>query len=680
MNAMMRTALLSILLLSAALGAAEFEAQEFYGLAHFTQGEGLSGRLALKLDQDGVPSFVEPNNSDEGPAASCFEFTQTGAVFKPAGEKASCALSLDAGVVAIKATISLVELDVGASAGIHFVDLENERQYIVEVRRGQNETTLRIAKRTRNGMVPMGTGVVQVTAADFKQAQKLSMQADAGAIRADFAGAKVEFLARGEGALHAISLGIVGSDGRSRVADFDATLTFDAAWALDAQARLEARRALARLKEYSTQSLLAGIARHVHPNQEADLKLYSELELKARSDALADASPASRFRALDDLAGAKNRCALALYEAGISALLAGYPAASRDRLEASLKAHECGIARLGLAEAFRRLRLFDEAQANLDKSKPGLAAELLADVELLHGRLLAARGEVSRAYRVLDSAQLLWSKHEQLKAFAESASELLASDTLGPPHGEILGPFGLTLRSDLDDAVLLKVLKRLEPFAAKIAYWLPDLAAKLDGVIAIYSTPTDYLRAALIVAGDSLDNVAGMFLPVGFGGKRSVIACRAFGEDELVRTLAHELWHLAVSTTSQAAMEPWLNEGMAVYLSSGKVSEGVTSYRHLPTEFSLFAADLALALASPDAARGAIGSGFERFYLPGEQRQNYALAWALVWFYAEQDMASARALRDLLSAKPDARKTLSDSLAQLLPRISKALKDRKLLP
>ena len=677
---MTRTALLSILLLSAALGAAEFEALEFYGSAHFTQGEGLSGRLALKLDQDGIPPFVDLSNSDEGPAVACFEFTQSGVVLKPAGEKASCALSFDAGVVDIKATINLVELDVGASAGFHLVDLENERQYVVEVRRGQSEATLRIAKRTRNGMVPMGTGVVQVSAADFKQAQKLSMQADAGAIRAEFSGAKVEYLARGEGALHAISVGIVGSDGRSRVADFDAALTIDAAWAKDAQARLEARRVLARLKEYSTQSLLSGISRHAHPTQDTDLKLYTETELKLRSDALADASPASRFRALDNLAGAKNRCALALYEAGIGALLAGYPAAARERLAASLKAHECGIARLGLAEAFRRLRLFDDAQANLDKSKPGLAAELLADVELLHGRLLAARGEISRAYRVLDSAQLLWNKHEQLKAFAESASELLASDTLGPPSGEIHGPFGLTLRSDLDDAVLLKVLKRLEPFAAKIAYWLPDLAAKLDGVIAIYSTPTDYLRAALIVAGDSLDNVAGMFLPAGFGGKRSVIACRAFGEDELVRTLAHELWHLAVSTTSQAAMNPWLNEGMAVYLSGGRVRDGIMGYRDLPTEFTSFAPEIAAALSSPEAAQSAMDASLERFYLPAEQRVNYAMGWTLVWICAEQDMASARTLRELLAGKQDAAKALKDSLPQLLPRIAKALKDRKMLP
>ena len=676
----MRTALLLTLLLAAGLGAVEFEAQEFYGKAHFAPGQGLGGKLSLRLDQGSVPGFVELNNSDDGPASACFDFTQTGAVLKPASAKASCELGLDLGVVSCNAAMSLVELDVGASAGFHLLDLENERQYVVEVRRGQNETTLRIAKRTRNGMVPLGNGVVLVAAADFKKSQTLSMEADAGVIRAEFSGAKVEFLARGEGALHAISIGIVASDGRSRVANFEAELTFDDSWAADAQARLEARRVLARLNEYSTRSLLSGIARYTYPKQDTDLKLYSDAELKARKDALADLVPATRYRALELLASAKPQCALALYEAGMAALIAGNSLAARERLEASLKAHECGVGRLVLAEACRRLRLFDDAQANLDKSKLGLASGLEPEVELLHGRLLAARGEILKSYQVLERAQLKWGEHEQLKAFAESARELLGGDTLGKPQTEIHGPFGLTLLSDLEDDSLRKALKRLEPFLAKIAYWLPDLAAKLEGVIAIYSTPTAYLRAALLVAGDSLDNVAGMFLPAGFEGKRSVIACRAFGEDELVRTLAHELWHLAVSTTAQATMEPWLNEGMAVYLSAGSVREGVMGYRDLPTEFLSFAPDMAKTLANLEAAQGTMDAGLERFYLPGEQRMNYAVGWALVWFHAEQDMASARALRELLAAKPTARQALRDSLAQLLPRIAKALKDRKMLP
>ncbi|CAG0994065.1 hypothetical protein PLCT2_02642 [Planctomycetaceae bacterium] len=676
----MRTAHLLIFLLAAGLGATEFEAQEFFGKAHFQPVAGLGGRLGLKLDQSSVPSFVELNNSDDGPASACFEFTQTGAVLRPAGEQASCELGLDVGVVSCNASISLVELDVGASAGFHLVDLENERQYVVEVRRGQSETTLRIAKRTRNGMVPMGSGVVQVTGADFKRAQSLSIHADSGVIKAEFSGANVEYAARGEAALHAISIGIVGSGGRSRVANFEADLNFDPTWAEHAQSRLEARRVLARLNEYSTQSLLSGISVYAHPTQESDLKLYSEAETRARKDALADTALTPRFHALDALAKAKPQNALALYEAGMAALVAGHSFIARDRLEASLKSHECGMARLVLAEACRRLRAFDDAQTNLDKSKQKLAAGLEPEVELLHGRLLAARGEMVKAYRTLENASLKWPKHEQLKAFAQSARELLGGDTLGKPLTEIQGPFGLTLLSDLQDDTLLKVLKRLEPFAAKIAYWLPSLAAKLEGVIAIYSTPTAYLRAALLVAGDSLDNVAGMFLPAGFDGKRSVIACRAFGEDELVRTLAHELWHLAVSTTEQAMMEPWLNEGMAVYISAGKVREGVMSYRDLPTEFASFTTEISKAMTSLEAAQSAMDAGLERFYLPGEQRMNYSIAWALVWFYAEQDMASARALRELLSAVPGSRKVLRDSLGQLLPRIAKALKDRKMLP
>ena len=127
-------------------------------------------------------------------------------------------------------------------------------------------------------------------------------------------------------------------------------------------------------------------------------------------------------------------------------------------------------------------------------------------------------------------------------------------------------------------------------------------------------------------------------------------------------------------------MEPWLNEGMAVYISAGKVREGVMSYRDLPTEFTSFSTEISKAMSSLEAAQSAMDAGLERFYLPGEQLMNYSMAWALVWFFAEQDMASARALRELLSAAPGSRKALRDSLGQLLPRIAKALKDRKMLP
>jgi hypothetical protein len=287
---------------------------------------------------------------------------------------------------------------------------------------------------------------------------------------------------------------------------------------------------------------------------------------------------------------------------------------------------------------------------------------------------MAARGDIAGARKILSAAHEKWKNHEQLAVFAESAEEL-AAPRLSALGGA--GPFGLTVVSDLDDEPLKKLLARLSPYTERIRYWLPELGKKLDGTIAIYATPTGYLRAAVLVAADSLDNVAGMFLPAGIGGGRSVIACRAFGEDELLRTLAHELWHLAISTTKHSDMEPWLNEGMAVYISAGQLREGSLRFATLPTEFGAASTDLATALADSTAAQAALEAGIARFYLPGTQRMNYAMAWALVWYHAEQDLASERSLRVLLSGDAAARATLKNGLAQLMPRVAKALKDRK---
>lgn len=667
----MRSVLLLLALFCAGLAAADFDAVEFYGAAYFKPAEGspLAGKLSVALNRQ-PPVFIELNNSDDGPAQACFEFTQSGVVLRPAAEKSSCELGVDLGATRCAASFSIVELDLGAAVGFHLTALKGAAEFVVEVRRGADGATLRIAKRTRNGMATLTSTSIDF---DFKSAATLSLRVAAGRINAEFAQAKVEH----NSDLASFTLGVAGSDGRSRASSLEIEAAFDSEWAEDAQARLLARQALARLNEYCTQGLLAGVGAVAHPAQDADLKAYSAQELKARQAAL-ESGAAERFSALETLAQARPKSALAQYDCGFAALLARHALMARQRLEASLAINDCNLTRLVLAEACRRLRDFAQAQSHLDNSRRNLPAELAPDFELLRARLMAARGEIAQAAQALADAKAKWPKHEAIALFAESARELIEPQTLA--QVEIEGPFGLSILSDVDQAVLAKLIARLKPFTERIRYWLPTLAKTLPGSIAIYSTPTGYLRAALLVAGDSLDNVAGMFLPAGLGGARSVIACRAFGEDELVRTLAHELWHLAVSTTEHADMEPWLNEGLAVYLSAGTLRSGVFGFGTLPAEFNDCAAEIAKALEDPARAAAAMDAGFERFYLPGEQRLNYAMGWALAWFLAEQDMASARTLSELIAAKPGARKTLKDALPQYLPRIAKALKDRKILP
>lgn len=669
----MRNVFLILALTASALAGADFDAVAFYGQAYFRPhaDKPFRGTLSASLDGDRAPHFVELNNSDEGAAPMRFEFTSTGAVLKPASEGASCELGLDLGATECSATIAVVELDVRASVGFHIVPLADGPELMLAVTRGAHATTLRISKRGRNGMATLAATEV---APDFRQANTLAIRLEGGLASVSFAGVSVEHKER----IESFSIGVAASDGRSRVSNLSVEATFDPVWAADAQSRLRARQALVRLREYCTEGLLAGVLSCEHPSQKGDLAAYSADEKQARLDALSGRDFLQRFSVLSALAKAKPKSALAGYEAGTSALLAGNSRAAREYLDASLALRETGLARLVLAEASRRLRDFVFAQKCLDLAAKDIPSEISPDLELMRARLMAARGELTSAHDTLNAARARWPNHEPLRLFAESARELASPQTL--VLSKVRGPGGLLLVTDLDDVTNNKLTARLAPYMERVRHWLPGLAERLDGTIAIYANPSDYLRAALLVAGDSIDNVAGMFLPTGFGGKKCIIACRAFGEDELVRTLAHELWHLAVSTTDAAPMAPWLNEGMAVYISAGIWRDGLMSYRALPSEFGGITAELASSLAGQDIAARALAAGHDRFYIPADQHLNYAVSWALVWFLAENDMASARTLRELISGNAESHKALTDGLAQLVPRVAKALKDRKLLP
>jgi hypothetical protein len=242
----------------------------------------------------------------------------------------------------------------------------------------------------------------------------------------------------------------------------------------------------------------------------------------------------------------------------------------------------------------------------------------------------------------------------------------------GLTNSRLTGPFGLTLLSDLPVDTLRTIIGRLKPYLEKIRLWLPDLADELTGTIAVYAGPTDYLRAALLVAGDNLDNVAGMYLPSGIGGEASVIACRAFGEDELVRTLVHELWHLAYAATRSDAPPAWLNEGMAVYLSAGVLDGGVMAYDRLPTEFAEIQEKLASTLTPENAAR-AEGADLAEFYRPGQVRLNYAVSWALVWYHAGSERG-AGLLRRWIAGETDEPFKLKELLPKLRARVKKGIK------
>ena len=286
--------------------------------------------------------------------------------------------------------------------------------------------------------------------------------------------------------------------------------------------------------------------------------------------------------------------------------------------------------------------------------------------------------------KILRKAAGDYPDHHQLQAFADSASVLYDPDML--QQSGVSGPLGLTLLTDLSPAQFVPVLEKLKPYIEKFRLWLPNLADKLEGRIAIFSGPVAYLRAALLVAGDNLDNVAGMYLSHGIKGDATVMACRAFGEDELLRTIVHELWHLALASTgAERAVPRWLNEGMAVFLSAGRVESGVMRYDTLPSEFEGFlnappevaelpankgieavavspGGDLVLiAEVIGDPVRGqalwgvaaAIAGGSVAVFAPGVLRENYASAWAVALYFATEN-ATVQQLRAMLTGDPEA--------------------------
>ncbi|KAA0216612.1 hypothetical protein EDM80_04165 [bacterium] len=675
----MRIVMLSLLWIAPALMAQSPAPVDFFGPEHFAAASEDPRRGALTVSfVSEIPPFLDLNNSDPLPASNRFESTQTGLVLTAAGKGQSCEAELDAGFVHALGTLSIVELDSGASVAFHLRSLSSEAtgtppEYLLLLARdGADSGRLRLLTRTRNGFSE--TAAARLENHDFSAAATFSLAAGADKVEAAFGGASVQGAARLKSGF---TLALAASDGRCRVRDLSLQCELHALWWQDALARLEAKRTLARLKEYTTQGLLSGVCQGSLRDEAEDLRAYPPALEQARRDALQNPDFVRRFNLLREIAAAHPKLALAQHEAGVAALLAGFSQAARDSLRAALALRSDSLTRLALAEACLRQRDFDAAGRHLEQARDGLDAKLLPDMALLSARLAAARGNMALAARDLTLARARWPEHAALAAFAASAEELVAP--LGLAKWSRPGPLGLTVVSDLDDAALEKLLARLGPYIDRIRHWLPGLAQKLEGSIAVYSTPTGYLRAALLVAGESLDNVAGMFLPAGIGGGPSVVACRAFGEDELARTLVHELWHLAVYSLKGSAMAPWLNEGMAVYLSAGQADkDGTLRFVRLPSEFSRMSEQLVEALSDPQAARRALGAGLDSFYSPDVQRMNYALAWALVWYHCEHSVAQENVLRGLLAGDAATLAQLQEGLPALLAAMVRALKERKL--
>lgn len=621
-----------------ALDAQPFDATEFFGQAWDAE----SRTLALPLREARLPSFIDLGTSGTLPASSRVTPSAAGIVATPERD-GTIEFAIDLGADRAGAQIHVAELDQGGTLAWRLRSLGDEpAQYLAELTRSAAGFSLSL--RVRNGARFMQVPGARVSEIKADLPQTLSLHFDAEGVAAKFAGRDVR---AGAALPDGATLSLAVSDQRARIHTLRLEATLADAWVNDAAMRLHARKALVRLREFATAGLLSGVAAALHPNADELLAGYSEAQHDQRATAR-KAAPEAQAAMLAALADELPGNALANHEAGVAALLAGKTLAARRLLARAEQLDPQALTQLALTEALRRAGEQAAAEGALARAKKDIPKTLAPEAALIQARLLAGRGGLAEAYRVLAGASRRHPGHAQLEAFADSARMLTQPPSLRASG--LTGPLGLQLASDMPDDVLKPVMERLTPYVQAMRDWLPGLPEKLDGRVVIYAGPVEYLSTALLVAGDQLDNVAGMYIAEGMEGKPTVLACRAFGEDELTRTLVHELWHLCLRAAGGAELPRWLDEGMAVYLSAGRVEGSRLVFDRVPTEFAEPAGLLQRGVEAEQLSRAMQAQPAE-FYQAADTRLNYASAWALAWYHAT-DPVRREAIRKALQGKP----------------------------
>lgn len=656
---------IALLCALAPLHAGDFSPAEFFGPGHFQpeRDRPLSGSMKLPLTGP-LPAFVDLNSSGDGDCGDRFVPAAQGLAIRPDTRlHRTCEAAIDLGADKLEAQFTLVELEPEATAAWHLVALDREAalDYLCELRRGK-----------------AGGGLIQIRVGDgaaFRQIPGASASLEAlelpCVLRVELSPAGLSFQAAGKTltvqprATGGLRPGIAVSDGPARVRDLELRADLAGLWIADASDRLAARKALLQLRELALGGLLGGIWGHRYPAPEAEQAEFDRELAAAPADTLT-APYARRAAAMAAIARALPKNALALHLAGVAALLAGDVDTGLEWLQQAHRIRATSLTNLALAEGLRRDGRVSAAEAAMKAARKDMPAALEPDYQLLLGRLAASRGDLPGARSVLEVAARSHPAHAALRDFALSARSLTQPEQLRLSPRP--GPLGLRLLSDLPEAQLATLAARLEPYLDRFRVWLPKLPRTLEGTVMIYATPVDYLNAALLVAGDNLDNVAGMYLAAGIDAKPTVLACRGFGEDELLRTLVHELWHLAFAATGLATDAPrWLNEGMAVYLSAGRVSSRVLSFDRIPAELD----PNWLQVSAEDLQRALAADGIE-FYVPASIRANYTAAWALVWHLAASEEGTST-LRKLLAGDGAVRAQVQKGLDDLAPRLAERL-------
>jgi hypothetical protein len=510
-----RRSILIAVLFAAPLYAQAFDAAGFFGRHYAADAASPTrGTLTLALNE-APPDRVGLSGSGAGRARACFEFSKDGLRISPNGEHGTCEALIDIGVSGATTSVKLLELEKGGTFAWHLRDLADaERAWLVEIsHQHSGEWLLRMRVRKGGRYVAIQDARCEIPSLNLPIEFKLTIQADTLSAEIGAASCKADAdLADG------VSVGLAATDEPAKLAALRMECILHPSWMQDASARLAARRTLERLREHATTGLLSGIVESPHPELKRTLESYTDAQRREREQAV---GAAERAEVLARIADQHIGSAAAQHEAGVSLMLAGQAAAGLTRLVAADKLSRVPVTSLALAEAYRRVGDLDGASRALELAGKDLPGPLQPGFALIEGRLLAERGDIAGARRVLVAARDKYEGQPELDAFADSAEVLLQPPTLTAT--KLAAPLGLTLISDLPEEVLRPLLAQLEPYLERIRQWLPDLARQVDGVIAIFNSPVEYLRAALLVAGENLDNVAGMHIAAGIGGKSTVM-------------------------------------------------------------------------------------------------------------------------------------------------------------
>ncbi|MDC1141792.1 hypothetical protein OAU50_01765 [Planctomycetota bacterium] len=610
------------LLFSCSVSAQSFDPAEYFDPSDVSKNAD-TGLVEVReaLTGEKLPSWVRVSVSGPGLAGKRFDVDSPGLVFKPDKTSGTVEAGLSVKITDGSFSVQVVELAVKASVAWHVHTDSNE--YLIELKHTKPDEG-RFTVRVFTGRRFMVVGVCDQTLSTFALPMTLSIDVAAKSLSAKLKmpAQTIAQTAPIEG--KTFQAGLAVSDSRAKVKDLVVAGIFDADWQSEAASQMFAERALADLSQYARNGATRGLFAATHPDFDAQWKALSEVQRKHWQTA----SKAADFKTLTELAGKQGGL---LYEVGrLAASIGEYPAAVA-KFEASFVASKFPIAKLAAIEAAYvtgqeagAIKVLRAAENTLGK----LNAAQQAEFDLMLARYRVAGGDGIGSAAGLAQHAEAENVRPALQAFAASAQELLQPSI---PLHEVTGPFGVQVLTDLPVAELKALFETLKPIEREIKNWVPEKQADCStGFLAIYTDPVRYLTAALLPAGRNLDQAAGMFMKRGIGDAPTILACGAFGRDELYRTLSHELWHMVASKND---IPRWLDEGMAMCLSTAREDAGTMSFDAMPSELTPAQREQVFAMTIEDV-EAALKADAQEFYGKGV-RINYAVAWAWVWWLSE---------------------------------------------